>query len=105
MILSKRAPGDVVVWACAQGKSKVGAEDLPAEFDFANYLRRRCCDEVAHLLHVDEYTWLAVIGFLGFTLELPLIFHLGAHFSTWWLLVLALVYYAASMKLQVRARP
>ena len=29
--------------------------------------------QVAHLLHVDEHTWLAVIAFLGVALELPIL--------------------------------
>ncbi|KAL1504729.1 hypothetical protein AB1Y20_008507 [Prymnesium parvum] len=85
-----------------QGKNALVAEQLPHNFDFANYLRRRCCDEVAHLLHVDEYTWLAVICFLGLVLELPLLFEIDAHFSTWWLLGLSVLFYIASYQLQAK---
>lgn len=92
-----------------QGKNNMGIDKLPTDFDFANYLRRRACDEVAHLLHVDELTWGAVVVFLGISLELPLVGQLlfpaqhghPTHFSGWWLALLGGAYYLASIGLQV----
>ena len=51
--------------------AEAGSEDLPPDFDFSNYLRRRCFEIVASTLHVSTTTWLTVIAFVALSLETP----------------------------------
>ena len=57
--------------AAKKAAAEAGSEDLPPDFDFSNYLRRRCFEIVASTLHVSTTTWLTVIAFVALSLETP----------------------------------
>lgn len=58
-------------------KPQPNEKPLPPDFDFSNYLRRRCCEVVTHVLHVSTATWLSLIVFLALCLEMPVLLSLS----------------------------
>ena len=67
--------------AAKKAAAEAGSEDLPPDFDFSNYLRRRCFEIVASTLHVSTTTWLTVIAFVALSLETPAV--LDVPTSSW----------------------
>jgi len=65
---------------------KMGEKPLPADFDFAGYLRRISSDRAAEILEISVNTWWVVILFIIGILEIPSASHLlGLEVNVYWL--------------------